>query len=160
MTSTSAGPGGPWEDPAVWGPRLERLLAEQRQAAGELRELARRQRGLIDQNQTDGLLALLAERQVVVDRLADLSRQAEPFGRGWAAYASQLPSERRARVERLAEEVAELIGLVAKSDQTDRVLLEERRSGLAAELSAVGRGRGALAAYEARSRDQAPRDLA
>ncbi|MBC7834738.1 MAG: hypothetical protein H7Y88_06515 [Phycisphaerales bacterium] len=138
---------GPHDDPAVWGPRLSRMLARQCELFCELDGLGEPQRELIGAGDTDGLLRLLAQRQALVDEVTRLSNEIEPFRRQWDELMSRLPDGPRAELEHCVLELRGLVDRVCKRDDADRATLEDRRSAITTELSGVSRGRGAVAAY-------------
>jgi hypothetical protein len=117
--------------------RLERQLA----TLDRLDALAERQDRLIDDGAADALLALIGERQALVDELVGLGRSIE-------AEVDQLAPERRTpRVDDLLDAIARRAGRIAARDEQHRRRLEARRDELASEMTGVGRGRTALAAY-------------
>jgi hypothetical protein len=141
------GPGGPGDDPALWGPRLRRLIGEQCDLCRRVEALGERQARCVLEDDTDGLLRLLAERQSLLDRLGVLSEQTAPYRSGWESWAPRLPAAEREAMRRLIAEMAATVERIAARDDADRGLLERRRARLAEGLSSLQRGRGALAAY-------------
>lgn len=116
--------------------RLERQLA----TLDRLDALAERQDRLIDDGAADALLALLAERQSLVDDLVELGSRIE----GEVAGLGDRPPD---DVATMLDAIAARAGRIAARDEQHRRRLEARRDGLAAEMAGVGRGRTALAAY-------------
>lgn len=129
------------------GERVEELLELQRQLFERLEALGARQGGLIDSDDSVGLLELLAHRQRLVDGIAELNATLEPFRARWGAVLGSLPEVERERVNRRLDALSELAGRIAERDEADRVRLAKRRDAVAAELTQVSRGRGAVAAY-------------
>jgi len=119
--------------------RLERQLA----TLERLDALATRQEWLIDEGDADDILALLAERQMLVSDLVELG------GRIEADVEALMPGERTDRVADLLDQIAGRAERIAARDEEHRRRLEARRDELATEMAAVGRGRKALAAYGA-----------
>lgn len=150
-------PPDPRQDPVRWGARLERLLAEQRDLCARLDELSREQSEIVRQSDADALLKVLAERQSIVDRVSELNEQLQPFRARWEEFLAALDGPCRGRVERLVEELAALVAGVTGRDETDRAVLERRRSALSDEIKTVSRGQGAVAAYSARAGERGPR---
>ena len=151
-TSLGAGPtggGGPHMHPAVWGPRLARILESQRDLCVTLEALSRQQAELIALGDTDGLLRVLGERQGVVDEVARLSEELEPLRGVWEAGAASVEAAVRSRITSVVEEIGRLMETIGARDEADSQSLEERRSTVARELGDISRGRGALAAYAA-----------
>lgn len=149
----------PHDDPGVWGPRLARLVASQCALCRTIESLGERQSAMIEGDDTDGLLRLLAERQTLLDELASLSEQLGPFRSQWEQFAGRLPAAERQALQRNVKEMTESVERISARDEVDRTALERRRSVIAEALGDVRRGRGAIAAYvtgsgEARYQDR------
>lgn len=126
---------------------LELLLEQQQGLFTRLDDLSRRQAGLIESDQTDRLLELLAERQVLVDQIATVNASLEPWRARWSTFINELDAGIRERVRLRVEAVSALAQCVAERDEHDRRLLEGRKEAVSVELGHVSRGRGAIAAY-------------
>ncbi len=139
--------GGVHSDPGVWGPRLERILDRQRDLFMRLDELSRSQRALIDDEQTDRLLELLARRQSLIDDIERTNEELSPFAGSWDRLATLLPEPRRRTLRDRFEEVSRLVETIAARDESDRALLAQRKQMVGEELRTMSRSRGAIAAY-------------
>ena len=131
------------------GERVEELLETQRQLFERLESLGQRQGALIDSDDSVALLELLAQRQRLVDGIAELNSTLEPFRARWSAVLGSLPEAERDRVNRRLEALSDLAARIAERDGADRARLEKRRDAVAADLTQLSRGRGAVAAYGA-----------
>lgn len=127
--------------------RLRLLLDEQEALFVRLDALSKQQHSLVEGERTDELLRLLTERQTVIDGIAGLARELQPFRDRWESVLDEAKPEQRDRLSHQVERMADLAALVAARDDTDRKLMERRRDSLAAELAGTGRARGAMAAY-------------
>lgn len=130
-----------------WRPALFRLLGEQRSRLERLERLSERQGGLIERGDTDGLLALLAERQPLVDELAGLTDEVQPYRAAWAEVLRVLGPADGERAMREAEWLESAAARLAERDRRDAATLEARRDAMAQEISAMPAARGAVAAY-------------
>jgi hypothetical protein len=130
---------------------VEGLLLCQEELFGRLDALSRRQATLIQADDTDHLLHLLGERQVIIDQIAQTNATLEPFRVRWDAFLQELPQINRDRVKTRLEAVATLAGAIAQRDEIDRRELQSRRDAMANELTKVASGRGAVAAYGSRA---------
>lgn len=137
----------PHGDPERWAPRLERVLDEQAELCARLEELGRRQGELIEAGSTDELLGVLAERQAVVGRVTELSKEIEPFGRNWDSLSAKLAGDRRAVIKEKTDRIEGLIATIAARDEADRAKLEKQRAAVGSELGKMATSRGAVAAY-------------
>ncbi|MFG0259625.1 MAG: hypothetical protein ACF8LK_04650 [Phycisphaerales bacterium JB041] len=127
--------------------RLRLLLDEQETLFVRLDALSKRQQSLVEGERTDDLLRVLAERQTVIDHIADLARQLQPYRDRWDAVLAEAKPDQRARLVCQVERMADLAAMVATRDDADRKLMERRRDALAGELAGTGRSKGAVAAY-------------
>jgi hypothetical protein len=126
---------------------VEGLLERQQELFSRLDDMSARQSQLIESDQTDQLLELLAGRQGVVDQIAQTSSMLEPYRASWESVMSGADDQSRIRIRRRLDALAGLAERVATRDETDRRTLEQRRESIASELVQVNRGRGAMAAY-------------
>ncbi len=158
MTVSDAGPGagGPRPHPHDAGEAALELLGRQLALYQELEELSRRQPGLIESDDTDGLLALLAQRQAVIDRLGELNAELGPIRAEWPRLSRTLTERDRDACRETIDGIAGLAQVIAERDALDRSTLERRRSAVASELSSLSAGRSAVGAYGPRRAD-APR---
>ncbi len=145
--SGAASTPSPIPSPALWAPRLARILERQRDLCLSLDAMSVRQSELVAADDTDALLGLLGERQTVVDELTALSAELEPLKAVWEAEGSRLPAEQRDRITGFVEEIGRLVEGIGRRDESARLRLEERRAAISRELAGISRGRGAVAAY-------------
>jgi hypothetical protein len=127
--------------------RVGRALARQLDLYRRLDSLSRRQGVLIDDDDTDGLLTVLGERQAIVDEIAAIGASLEPIRHRWEAFLQGLPASTREHMRSLVDALAEVAGVVAGRDEADRGRLELRRTAVGRELASVARGRSAVVAY-------------
>jgi hypothetical protein len=127
--------------------QVEMLLAQQQELFVRLDGLSSQQAALIQRDETDRLLEVLGERQLVVDEIGRMNAMLEPWRQRWGSFIAGLGAEERERIRRQVDAVAQLAERIARRDDADRGMLEQRKGSLAAELGQVDRGRGAMAAY-------------
>lgn len=128
--------------------QLEATLSEQLGLLGQLDALGQRQSRLIDEDDPDRLLEVLAERQAVIDRMEGCARRLEPLQKRWDGSARWADPAARDRIRRRLESIAGLIEAIDRRDAHDRERLEARRRQIAAELSELERSRRAAGAYQ------------
>lgn len=126
---------------------LQRHLSIHRQ----LLELSRQQRDLITADDPQPLLALLADRQLLVDELTELNRVLVPLQSRWREYREQLSAGVGERIDALLRETTETLQLIIAADQQDAGLLAVRKAGVAGEMVTLDQGRQAFDAYAADS---------
>lgn len=126
---------------------LVALLDQQIDLYGTLDELSKRQHGVVETDDTDALLRVLSERQQVIDRIGGLAQRLAPYRADWDRSVGQLSDDERARIRGRLDELAVIMEQIARRDELDRDVIEQRRSSVGAELSGLKRGGSALAAY-------------
>lgn len=126
---------------------LQRHLSVHKQ----LLELSRQQRDLITADDPQPLLALLADRQLLVDELTKLNRVLVPLQSRWREYREQLSAGVGERIDTLLRETTETLQLIIAADQQDAGLLAVRKAGVAGEMATLDQGRQAFDAYAADS---------
>ncbi len=131
---------------------LVALIDRQIDLYDTLDELSKRQHSIVESDDTDALLRVLAERQDVIDRIGRLSRSLEPYRGDWDANVNGLPDDERARIRRRLDGLAVVMEQIARRDEHDRDVIEQRRASIGAELGGVNRGGAALSAYAGQSR--------
>lgn len=136
-------------DTSLWVARLRRVLDEQEELFAGLDGLSREQRTHIESENSDALLSLLAQREVLLHRIAQVNRDIEPFRREWDTLSAQLDDRTREALQRRFNALGELLGEILSRDERDRLDLESRRNRLAGQMAEVSRGRGAIGAYAA-----------
>ena len=127
--------------------QLVALLGHQRTLYRQLRVLADRQKALVVQDDPEALLALLGERQRLVDGLVGLNARLAPFRARWSQIYNGLDESRRKEVSLLLEEVNSSLGAILQSDRTDTATLTARQQDMAGQLATFNTGSRASAAY-------------
>jgi hypothetical protein len=113
--------------------------------------LSRRQSACVESEDTSVLLEVLAEREGIVQEIVGLSQEIERWGAPERLLGALGVAERD-RVEKADHEASRLASTILERDEADRLILEERRAALSAEMSGVSNGRTAMAAYGGRGR--------
>jgi len=91
------------------GAHLIHLLTQQRLLYRQLRELAQKQSSLVDGNNPEMLLRVLAGRQRIIDHLGGIDRDLKPIRAQWQQIAKTLPPSQRQEAQQLVEEVQEIL---------------------------------------------------
>jgi hypothetical protein len=126
------------------------LLERQHELLSRLDALSRRQGACIDADDDNGLLAVVGQRQEVVDLLTRLSLELAPYRTRWEAHLAAMAPDGREQVRRRVGVLSALAGAIAARDAVDRARLASRRDRLAEELTGLGMGREAMTAYRQR----------
>ena len=137
------------DHPDRWLPRLRRVLDTQLSLYTELDGLSRLQAGLIASGETTQLLTLLTSRQVLIDQIAALNADLDPFVRSWARLLAQVSADDRSDLEQRIASLDALIGGIARRDDDDRRMLDTRRRAASDGIGSAARARAATSAYGA-----------
>jgi hypothetical protein len=132
------------------------LLKEQCDLCRQISSFAQTQRSLITGDEPERLLALMAQRQTVLDRLTQVGQQLKPIQRNWMTFRGELPAAQAREADDLIREVNRLLAGILQMDEADARLLSARKDSTAQQLQQVGRGRMAGAAYAASGASAAP----
>ena len=130
-----------------WAQRLLSLLQEQRAVYEHLRTFSEKQSHLVEQGDAENLLQLLALRQQLIDKLAALNEQLEPFKKDWPRLWSELDEPTRRGVDGLVKEVQGVVDGIVEQDDADRQVLARKRDAVASELSQIRSGAKVNRAY-------------
>jgi hypothetical protein len=132
---------------ADWLEELTTLLESQHTIVDELAQLADRQAELIQNQQTDALLGLLADRQNLIERFtgtqADLSRMAGEI----EARIGEVSIEQRTAIQRKISTIGDRLAQVMQRDERDQQTLEAARERTREELTNLDSASRARHAY-------------
>lgn len=128
-------------------PQIVPVLETIESLYAELDAMGDRQRTLVDAEDPAPLLALLGERQRVVDELRAADDRFRPLGARLERERAGLSPEERERVDACLEGIAAIAARVRDRDEETQGQLAQRRDSIAAELSGLSKSRTARAAY-------------
>ncbi len=126
---------------------LLELLRSQLALARRLQDLSRRQRTLVTRQDAAPLLALLAERQELMNEMGAAARRLAPVQEYWRERPQIFPADIRPEAEQLFDQVAETFQGVLRTDAEDSRILAARKVRTKEELQANQVGRQACTAY-------------
>lgn len=125
--------------------RTLRLLERQRDALRRVEVLARQQRLLIDEESTDALLGLMAQRQTALQDAAGAGEELVAL-----RQASGHPGEHAGDLSRLRAEIDALVRDISARDEDDRRALERKRERVLTEMAGLAKAKEAATAYGVR----------
>ncbi len=128
------------------------LLRRQVGIYTRLEQLSGRQRGLIAAEDQQQLLALLAERQKLVDELGVLNQGLIPLQKYWRAKRETVAPSLRAEADQLVGRAGEILQRILGADEEDARILTARKAQTAKQVTALAQGRQAFEAYGAGGR--------
>ncbi|UCG33044.1 MAG: flagellar export chaperone FlgN [Phycisphaerales bacterium] len=127
------------------------LLDKQLNLYQKLNAMAVQQHALVSEEDPAALLVLLAERQRLLDELAELDAKIAPVRREWDRISPTLSVSARRRAKAAFQESRQLLEEIIASDQKDTELLEGRKINVQAALQTIGAAQQAHAAYGAQA---------
>ncbi|MFW6059651.1 MAG: flagellar export chaperone FlgN [Phycisphaeraceae bacterium] len=136
--------------------RLIERLSQQRDLYQQLKALSDQQGQLIADGQGEQLLAVLAQRQGLVDQLAQLNEQLAPFKEHWPTLSDQLDAAQRQQVNGLLEEVETLLESIIQQDDRHREQLQAAKQQIGRQLEQTHTAGRALNAYKPAGAGNAP----
>jgi hypothetical protein len=124
-------------------------LEEQVECYRRLEKLASTQHEHVQQGATEGLIAVLEQRQAVVSRIMELERELGPAKREWKKGTG------KGRIEELLSESKKLLQRITEADRDDAMVLQQRKLNIGRQIKAATAARQvnrtyATAAYGAR----------
>ena len=126
---------------------VRRTLEQQMQIFTQLKQLAAKQRQLIEHDQTEPLLALLGARQKLINRLLQLDGQMGPLRQRYQRCSKDLPAQLHDELQAMVEKVRTTLGEILQSDRADSELLAQRKGQVGQQLGGISQVRRAHAAY-------------
>ncbi len=114
-----------------------------------LAKLAEAQHQHVQECRTEELLAVLAQRQTVLDQLATLEQTVGPARRRWAEFLGALDAQRRQTAEALLAEMGRLLEQITTADRNDTMVLQQRKVNLGKQIGAATAARQVNRSYAA-----------
>ncbi|MBU6413848.1 MAG: hypothetical protein KGS45_10255 [Planctomycetes bacterium] len=127
--------------------QLVEQLEEHAALCGELDAISQRQGQIVAHGEAPAILAVLAERERVIEDLSRCNARIEPLRRVWDSVAGTASKEQRDDVSGRIDALAGLIGAISERDAADRSALEQRRDAVVAELHALNAQKQATGSY-------------
>lgn len=142
---TAGQPGG--DRTALNVPALASLLRQQLALYQQLAELSRQQAQLLDQGAVDGVLAVLGQRQKLIEALTGLGQQIDPFRDRLPALWPTLAPAHRDELSSLLDQIQGLVKGILDQDGRDRNILASARDKVGGELRQTSSAGRAVSAY-------------
>ena len=124
------------------------LLSRQRDLYLRLKDLAYKQRELVDKSDPEMLLKVLANRQRIIDQLSIIDRQLRPIREDWKKVSDSFSDNERNNVNLLIEQVKSTIEDILNRDKKDTETLTSKQQEIAVELKKARTGKQMGKAYQ------------
>jgi len=136
--------------------RLESLVRRELAILGQVDALSQRQGSLVELEDSNPLFVLLAERQGLLEQVGDIAGEIAAL-REECSTTPGISAARWGAVQRDCEAVADLAERISIRDRSDIATMEQIREGVVADVAALGKGRGATAAYGTKRTESEPK---
>ncbi|MEO0511694.1 MAG: hypothetical protein AAF108_02205 [Planctomycetota bacterium] len=133
------------------------LVREQDALYAALEGLCARQRDAIEAGQTDELLAVLGERQGVIDEIVSVGEALGPLSAEWDRLVAEMPAEARGETQTLLGRIEGRMRSIAEHDEADQSSLRRHRETLSGVSAKARRTSGAVRAYGGSKPARGPR---
>ncbi len=134
---------------AALGRSLIATLTAQRELYIELAALARQQSLYVASGQSEELMKVLAARSRLIDQVAPLDKQLQPYKDRWQGVLESLSGEDRQTVSMLLTQVQQLLADILEQDEHDRQSLVRQKENVAAQITHAAAGAQINRAYGA-----------
>lgn len=125
------------------------LLEQQKSLYGSLQSLSARQQAIIEQGDTEQLLAVLSERQVLVDQLTGINKQVAPLRSRMSEISASASETKRKSLRALVDDVQAMLQAIIDRDEQDRRVLEASKASVGQQLQKIKTAPAAMNAYKA-----------
>ena len=127
---------------------LARLLNAQADVCRGILEKSRMQQKLVEDQNEEELLSLLADKQRLMDKHQAFTTQAAPFRQRWEAGLRERADQgSRSAVEDAWNSLRETLDEIVKLEDASRAMLENQKGRVANEIGKLQRGKMVNKAY-------------
>ncbi|HVX84231.1 MAG TPA: hypothetical protein VH253_05395 [Phycisphaerae bacterium] len=150
MTQLFPPPNSPFAAPlgqAGLAAALARALSGQKAIYAQILALCKQQSQYVATGETEHLMTILAARNRLIEQVAPLDRELQPYKGRWQQVLDGLPGRERQTVGGLLKEVQELLAAILAADEADKESLTRQRTYVASEISRTVTGATLNRAY-------------
>lgn len=123
------------------------LLLGQRDLYRQLKTLSDQQTHCIREGSTEQLLAVLSERQSVIESLSRANIELAPYRDRWDDLTPSATPEQRQQVREAVNEIERILAEVVEQDERDKTDLLSAQQQIGAQLSQANKAGRAIQAY-------------
>ncbi len=114
---------------------VTRALSGQKELYIQLLALAHQQSRYVAAGESESLMTVLAARSRLIDQVAPLDKQLQPYKGRWQEVLDELPPVDRQTVASLLKEVQQLLSDILVQDEQDKESLTRQKSDVGTQLS-------------------------
>lgn len=126
---------------------LTRALGGQKSLYTQILALCRQQSQFVATGETESLMTVLAARSRLLDQVAPLDKELQPYKGRWQQILDGLPPKDRAVVGGLLKEVQGLLADILAADEQDKESLIRQKDHVGTEISRTVSGATLNRAY-------------
>lgn len=123
------------------------LFGQEQACYTALLNLSRKQKGIIATGDVDDLLTVLAQKQQILQRVADVEESLRPYKGQWRKLRERLDANDRQILDDALSTVEELLGELIALEKESEALLQSSRDAVHHELQQTVRGESVNRAY-------------
>ena len=135
---------------------LVQTLTAQRDLYMQLAALARQQSECIAHGESEDLMRILAARGRLIDQLAPLDQQLQPYKDRWQQVLADMAEPDRNQVSMLLTQVQQLLSDLLEQDDADRQTLLRQKTEVSEQLSRTVTGSQLNRAYGVKRKPPTP----
>ncbi len=135
------------DTPSQQADALLKLLTEQHDFYSQLHDLSGQQARCIRDGSTEQLLALLSQRQTVIDSITRSNTQVAPYRENWPSLRDVVDAAQRDEVHKVLDDIEQLLNQVVEQDERDRAELKGVQAQIGTQMGNVNRAGQAMQAY-------------
>lgn len=125
-----------------------RLLNAQTEICRQILDKSKRQQSMVEERNEEKLLALLSDKQSLIDKHQKLAAQTGPVRDAWEAGARErVAPESRALVEQAWSSLRDVLDEIVQLEDASRAMLEEQKSKVSIDIGNLQRGKIVNKAY-------------
>jgi predicted nuclease with TOPRIM domain len=129
---------------------LVRALSGQKELYVQLLALAQKQSQHVATGENEELMEVLAERSRLIDRVAPLDRELQPYKGRWQQVLDGLDPANRQKVAGLLREVQQLLADILAQDERDKESLQRQKTDMGVQIKTTVTGAALSRAYGVR----------
>lgn len=126
---------------------LVRALSGQKALYVQILALARQQSAYVATGESEALMTVLAARNRLIEQVAPLDKELQPYKGRWQEVLDGLPAADRQAVGHLLQEVQQLLGEILSQDEKDKETLIRQKTGVGDQLKRAVSGAALNRAY-------------
>ena len=129
------------------GPRLRELFLAEKELYDRLIELAGRQMSCIAATDEKGFMAVVAEKQVLIDRLDIIEKELKNVKADWLTVRDGIEPDLVPEIESIASEIEVAIKVLLEADEGSQKKLQKQRGEMLDRIRSAQAGKAAARSY-------------